>query len=109
MLRNIYLDGVGQRHRQKDVELAREVAANAGMHFTLLVEEATGRRHREDAFVPDAGMDVDAEAAVGPQGDEGLRLEIVAGPGHRHDEGLALDAARKTGRPRGGSCKAPAE
>ena len=61
------------------------------MDLALLVEEASGGRHREDALVPDAGMDVDAEAAVGPQGDEGLGLEIVAGLGHRHDERLAVE------------------
>ena len=46
---------------------------------------------RKHALVPDAGMDVDAEAAVRPEGDEALRLEIVAGQRHRHDEGLAVD------------------
>src|SRR5262245_5716966 len=61
------------------------------MHPALLVEEASGRAHRKDAFVPDAGMDVDAEAAVGPQRDEVLGPKIVARPGDGHDERLAIE------------------
>ena len=72
-------------------ELAREIAAHPRMDLALLVEEAAGRRHRKDALVPDAGMDVDAEAAVRPEGDEVPGPEVVAGQRHRHDEGLAVE------------------
>ena len=76
---------------EQDAEFVGEVAAHARMHPALLVEEAAGRTHREDAFVPDAGMDVDAEAAVGPQRDEVFGLQVVARPGDGHDERLAVE------------------
>src|SRR4029077_14712510 len=85
------LHRVRQRHAEQHAELAGEIASHPRMDHALLIEEATGGSDREDALVPDAGMDVDAEAAVRPEGDEALRLEIVAGWRHRHDEGLAVD------------------
>src|SRR5215831_20092785 len=60
------------------------------MHLALLVEEAAARRHRERTLVPDAGMDVDAKAAVRPEGDEGLGLQVVARQRRRHHERLAV-------------------
>src|SRR5262245_49049863 len=57
-----------QRYVQEHAELVGEIAAHAGMDAALLVEETAARRDRKDALVPDAGMDVDAEAAVGPEG-----------------------------------------
>src|SRR6266404_602769 len=85
------LESARQLHAQEDAELTGEVAADAGVDAALLVEEAAVVPDRKHAFVPDLGMDVDAEAAVGPEGEKILGLQVVARPGHRHDEGLAVE------------------
>src|SRR6188768_1752439 len=61
------------------------------MHLALLVEVTAARRGRERALVPDVGMEIDAEAAVRPEGDELLRRGIFTGRAGRHDERLAVD------------------
>ncbi len=77
---------VGKRHGQQHAELTGEVAAHARMHLALLVEEPTRRVHREHTFVPDARMDVDAEAPIRPEGLECLWLQIVARQRDRNHE-----------------------
>src|SRR4030081_3123029 len=80
-----------QRHATQPGEPAGQVAGDAGMHLALLVEEAAARLDRERTLVPDVGMEIDAKAAVRPEGDEVLGLHVVARWRGGHDERLAVD------------------
>src|SRR5260370_19863990 len=91
MPRAMALDRPWQLHAQQHADLACEVAGDAGMHLALLVEEAAARLDGERALVPDVGVEVDAEAAVRPEGDEVLGFHVVARRRRPHDERLAVD------------------
>src|SRR5262249_48144871 len=57
-----------------------------GMDPALTAEIAALVGRREDAVMPDIGVDIEALAAVEPEGLEIGRLNVVAGQGERHDE-----------------------
>src|SRR5262249_45828987 len=67
-----------QGHREVRPELLREVAAHARMHAALAVVELGRRRQRQRRRMPDARMEIDAEAAVAVEADEFLRRNVVA-------------------------------
>src|SRR6266403_3374580 len=79
-----------QRHREQAAELPRKVAADPGMNFSLPVEEARRLAQREDAFMPDVGVDADTEAAIAIESDEIIGLHVVAGQGQWDHEGHAV-------------------
>ena len=75
-----------QRHLEEAAELAREVDRDAGVHGSLLVEEALRPTGAEHTLVPDVRMDVEPVAAVEAKAHEALRRHVVPGQGQRHVE-----------------------
>src|SRR5262249_5883643 len=79
-----------ERRGEVEAELLGEVDRDAGMHAALAVEQLDLVVERDHRSVPDAGMDVEAAAAVADEGRELLRRHVVAGHGERQGEGAAL-------------------
>ena len=79
-----------QRCLEQAIELAREVDRHPGVHGALLVKEALPSAGGEHAFVPDAGVDVQALVAGKAEADESLGRDVITRQGQRDVKGLAV-------------------
>ena len=66
------------RHREVAAKLLREVHRDPRMNSTLPVQEAAVIIDGHYGAVPDAGMDVEALAAVAAEGDKLVRRDVIA-------------------------------
>ena len=65
-------------HLQQTTEFARKIDGYAGMNCPLFVKETLGTGKREDPFVPDVGVDVEAAGAIKSKAHELLGPDVVA-------------------------------
>ena len=68
-----------QGNRQIDAEFLSNIAAHTRVDTALPVEKTLPVMNREDALVPDAGMNVQSFGTITPKGDDLLWRQIIAG------------------------------
>ena len=83
--------GVSQRNAQKYPEFFGQVAADPGVDLALFIVEPGPVRQREDAFVPDVRVDVEATTAVNVERDKVIQLHVVAGKCQWSDERRSIE------------------
>ena len=80
---------------QQAVEFLRKIDRDPCVHSPLFVKKTLLALERENSFMPDVGMDVEALTSVAEESDEILGLDIVSRKG---------EGAEKGGLSRGKKC-----
>ena len=63
---------------QQAVEFPGKIDRDPRVHRPLLVEKTLFALERENSFMPDVGMDIEAPTSVAEESDEILGLDIVS-------------------------------
>ena len=80
---------------QQAVEFPGKIDRDPRVHRPLLVKKTLLALERENSFMPDVGMDVEALAAFEEKSDEILGLDIVSRKGEGAEKGVFIQGEKK--------------